>query len=169
MNIVFDIETTGLDPLKDRIIAIGVKIGVSETAIIHNNEKKILEEFWNCVKGVKKSNNSFRLIGFNSNTFDIPFILIRSFKHNVKIEDVRGRTIDLRYLLSYGNRYQNGKLSDYAELIDLEQKYNGYDGSDMPLLWEQGKIDEIQKYVLLDIKITNAVFKRAQEIGLVNV
>ncbi|KKU13155.1 MAG: hypothetical protein UX17_C0026G0009 [Parcubacteria group bacterium GW2011_GWC2_45_7] len=81
--------------------------------------------------------------------------------------DTSGKVIDLRYLLSYGNKYQNGKLSDYAELIGLEQKYNGYDGSDMKRLFEEDKFAEIEKYALSDIKITFGIYKRALEIGLI--
>lgn len=119
MNIIFDIETTGLEPLKDRIICIAFKLNGKEEAIINTDEKVILEKFWNYIREIKTKDFSFRLIGFNCWSFDIPFLLIRSFKHGIKVLDTKGKVIDLRYLLSYGNKYQNGKLSDYAELIGL--------------------------------------------------
>lgn len=167
MNIIFDIETTGLDPLRDRIICIASKLNGKEEAIINADEKVILEKFWNSIKEIKTKDLGFRLIGFNCWSFDLPFLIIRSFKHGVNIVDTRGKVIDLRHLLSYGNKYQNGKLSDYAELIGLEQKYNGYNGSDMKKLFEDGKLAEIEKYALSDIKITFGIYERALEIGLI--
>lgn len=167
MNIIFDIETTGLEPLKDRIICIAFKLNEKEEAIINADEKAILEKFWNSIKEIKTKDIGFRLIGFNCLSFDMPFLIIRSFKHDIKVPDTKGKVIDLRYLLSYGNKYQNGKLSDYAELIGLEQKYNGYNGSDMKSLFEEGKLDEIKRYALSDIKITFGIYERALKIGLV--
>ena len=167
MNLIFDIETTGLNPLIDRIICIALKSNGKELIIIDSNEKVILEKFWNYVREIKIKDLGFRLIGFNCWSFDLPFLIIRSFKHGVNVVDTSGKVIDLRYLLSYGNKYQNGKLSDYAELIGLEQKYNGYDGSDMKRLFEEDKFAEIEKYALSDIKITFGIYKRALEIGLI--
>jgi len=83
-ELCFDIETSGLDPLKDRITAIGVSNCFGTDAIIDKDEKHILEEFW---KGIKSRYPYVRLIGFNCWSFDMPFIIIRSLKHNVKIFD----------------------------------------------------------------------------------
>lgn len=162
-HVIFDIETTGLNPVKDRITAIGVKNGFGEDALIDKDEKYILEEFW---KMVRRKYPYLRLVGFNCLSFDIPFILIRSFKHGVKVFDIRGKVIDLRYVLSHGNRYQQGKLEEYAKLIGLSTKYNGYNGSDAVKLWEANKLNELREYVLSDVKITFGVYQRVKEVGL---
>ena len=80
--VCFDIETTGLDPIKDRITAIAVMNGFGADALVDKDEKRMLEELW-AMLGRKMP--YFRLVGFNCMSFDVPFILVRSFKHNVKV------------------------------------------------------------------------------------
>ena len=168
MNITFDIETTGLDPLKDRIICIASNLNGKEEVILDKDEKSILDKFWGLVREMKTKDATFKLIGFNCWSFDVPFLIVRSFKYGVKVIDTSGKVIDLRYLLAYGNKYQNGTLSDYAKLIGLEPKYNGYNGSDMKRLFEENRFDEIEKYAISDIKITFDIYKRALDIGLID-
>lgn len=161
--ICFDIETTGLNPLQDRITAIGLRNKDAELAIIEEDEKKLIEDFW---KAAAKNYPYVRLVGFNCFSFDMPFIIIRSFKLGIKVVDVRGKIIDLRLVLSQGNKYQQGKLDDYAKLIGLKSKYNGYDGADAIKLWETKNILELEKYVLSDVEITFGIYERVKEVGL---
>src|SRR3989339_1694868 len=100
-TICFDIETTGLNPIKDRITAIGVKNGFGADALIDEDEKYILENFWEMVR---HKGPYLRLVGFNCLSFDMPFIMIRSFKHGVKVVNVKGKVVDLREVLSHGNK-----------------------------------------------------------------
>ena len=44
--IIYDIETTGLTPLKDRIVSIGIKTKEDERILINNDEKKLIQDFW---------------------------------------------------------------------------------------------------------------------------
>lgn len=163
-TICFDIETTGLNPIQDRITAIGIKTSGMETAIIDEDERNILEKFWELV-GWKYP--YIRLVGFNCQGFDMPFIIIRSFKHFVKVSDVRGKVIDLRLVLSHGNRYQQGKMEEYAALIGLKGKHNGYDGSDAIRLWKEDELEELRKYVLSDVRATYGIYERVKGVGLI--
>lgn len=162
-NVIFDIETDGLNPITNRITAIGVKNGFGEDALIDKDEKYILEEFWAMVR---RKYPYLKLVGFNCLSFDIPFILIRSFKHGVKTLDIRGKVIDLRLILSHGNKYQQGKLGEYAEMIGLKTKYNGYNGGDAIKLWETNNLIELREYVLNDVQITFGIHQRIKEVGL---
>ena len=163
VELCFDIETTGLDPLNDRITAIGISNGSVVSAIVDKDEKRMLEEFWMSVG----RGQYVRLIGFNCWSFDIPFIVIRSLKHGVKVIDINGKVIDLRYLLSNGNKFQQAKLDQYAKLIGIEPKYHGYNGLDAIRLWNENKLDELKEYVSADAKMTYLLYKRVKEINLV--
>ena len=75
---VFDIETTGLEPEKCKIILIGVKDnrGLQKTipAFGDDGEKKCIEEFFQIIRELKPTIIS----GYNSASFDWPFILKRA-------------------------------------------------------------------------------------------
>jgi DNA polymerase elongation subunit (family B) len=75
---VFDIETTGLDPEKNKIILIGVKDnkGFNKTisAFGEDGEKKCIEEFFKLIREIKPT----IIGGYNSAFFDWPFILKRA-------------------------------------------------------------------------------------------
>ena len=75
---VFDIETTGLDPNESVIILIGVKDnkGLNETipAFGEDGEKKCIERFFQHIRELKPT----IIGGYNSASFDWPFILKRA-------------------------------------------------------------------------------------------
>jgi len=87
---VFDIETTGLEADKDKIILIGVKDnrGLQRTisAFGEDGEKKCIEEFFKTIREVKPTIIS----GYNSAFFDWPFILKRARILEIDIQGLTG-------------------------------------------------------------------------------
>ncbi len=163
-EVCFDLETTGLNPLEDRIIAIGIKLEDEEVVLTYNDEKQIIKEFWNYLRKF----NDFKLIGFNSAEFDIPFLIIRSLRYKIPIVKItRYNSIDLKLTLSNGFRYKKGKLEEFSKLINYKTKYNGYKGKHIPLLWDNKQIAELIEYVMQDAKMTFALFQRLKEIGAI--
>jgi DNA polymerase elongation subunit (family B) len=166
-EIIFDIETTTLDPLEEdaRVICIGVRCNIDNrkfiTVLAEDSEKRLLENFWS----LPVFEGYFRLIGFNSFNFDIPYLLIRSFKHGIKMPDIRGKSIDLRFVLSYGNKFSKGRLDDYAKLFLKEKKINN--GNNVLDLWKEGKIDEITTYCGHDVFLTCKIYERLKRMGVV--
>lgn len=77
-RLVFDIETTGLKPENSRIILIGLKDnrGFSKTisAFGENGEEMAIIEFFETIKKI----NPTIIGGYNSASFDFPFILKRA-------------------------------------------------------------------------------------------
>jgi DNA polymerase, archaea type len=87
---VFDIETTGLDPEKEKIILIGVKDnrGLNRTisAFGEDGEKTCIETFFQIIREVKPT----IIGGYNSASFDWPFILKRASILDVDIKAETG-------------------------------------------------------------------------------
>ena len=87
---VFDIETTGLEADKDKIILIGVKDnrGLQRTisAFGEDGEKKCIEEFFDIIRETKPT----IIGGYNSAFFDWPFILKRAKILDVDVQGLTG-------------------------------------------------------------------------------
>lgn len=85
---VVDIETSGLNPVVDRIFAIGSRDeNASANIFMHQNERKLLKEFVSLVGDTKPD----VLFTYNGTNFDLPFIIKRcqtlKIKHPFKIGD----------------------------------------------------------------------------------
>jgi DNA polymerase elongation subunit (family B) len=112
---VFDIETTGLNPEKCEIILIGVKDnrGLQKTlpAFGVDGEKNCIEEFFKIIRELKPTIIS----GYNSASFDWPFILKRAQILGV---DVDGLT---QIFTSQGMKEKEGMLKLANEVEPYSQ------------------------------------------------
>lgn len=77
-RLVFDIETTGLDPETTNIILIGIKDNRGFSKLLNaygdDGEKRCIEEFFKIIKELKPS----IIGGYNSAAFDLPYIFKRA-------------------------------------------------------------------------------------------
>ncbi len=171
-NIIFDIETMGLEPMNDRILCAGVFIiqyrkncQIEETKMLYSeNEKDVLSSFWNVVE------NGDALVTFNGDRFDIPFLLKRSIIHNIKTK--KFVSIDLRKIANGDglqedkyDKYKKGSLADWANILGFQVSTMG--GEMMPILYQNKEWNEITKHCQEDIDITVALYKRLKEVGLI--
>ena len=157
--VLFDIETTGLKgAMVERVTCIGYAKDLQEDSIhviFERDEKKLLERFWSIVP------EGAILCGFNSDAFDIPFLIKRSLIHGVPIRKF-SKSIDLRKVanswhLSH-NSYEKGTLEDWAViLLGIPKKTNG---AEVVKLFEQGKFAEMMDHVKEDVKMTQALYRR---------
>ncbi len=125
------------------------------------DEKEILINFW------KASQDVMRFVGHNIWSFDLPFIYQRSIINKVKprtdISFARYRDIpiyDTMLQWSLWNFDKVQKLDTLAKVLGLPTSKDEMDGSMVWDYYQQGRIEEINKYCMKDVELTRQVYKR---------
>jgi len=161
-------DKAALDPLTGRVVAIGLLYPDSgELDVIgHDDEAQILRAFWTACRGEMGRVN--QMIGFNTHGFDLPFLIRRSWKHQVAVPFGirRGRywsdeMVDLREAWQLGDRQARGSLDSIAKHLGVGAK-NG-DGKAFAELWQSDR-KQAEAYLRNDIELTSKV---AQALGVV--
>jgi len=162
-------QTKKLNPIDSKIIAIGIRHNNKNTIFQSDNEKQILTEFWSYWKELKTENSKLVCVGFNITNFDISFLTTRSFINNVKvipfvikdIVDVKSKITAFRFGPT------RGKLKEFAKIMNIETL--DIEGKDVAMLCKEKKIKEIKKYLEKDLEITDALYKRLVETGIIDI
>jgi uncharacterized protein YprB with RNaseH-like and TPR domain len=153
--------------LTARVIAIGLLYSGSGKFLVldHEDEADMLEEFWNATRG--EMGRLHRMVGFNCNTFDLPFLIRRSWRHRVPVPGGmrRGRYwsdefVDLRELWQLGDRQARGSLDSIAKHLGVGGKTGN--GADFAKLWQSDRAKAIE-YLRNDLHLTALV---AEVLGL---
>lgn len=114
---VFDIETTGLDPIDNKIILIGVKDnkGYNKTisAFGDDGEKNCIIEFFDIIKKIKPTIIS----GYNSAAFDIPFILKRAQILGLNIKTLTKILNESQIKVKIGQLKLANEVEEYNQFI----------------------------------------------------
>lgn len=173
------IDKTGLDGAYGRVIVIAYALDDEPVQYLCNpdNEKGVLEEFWNIASGVDL------FVGHNIRDFDLPFIMQRSIILGVKpswsiYQEAGKKPWEMNKYLNFA-RYQNVPIFDtmweWSRWVDKWSNKNlehlalamgiptpkeGIDGSRVTEFFEKGKVKEICDYCVRDVETTRAVYKR---------
>jgi len=155
-TVVFDIETQntfadvgGYEPALLDISLVGIY--ESETDSYQSFLYDELEKLWPILEKTEL------IVGYNSDHFDIPLLdkyymgdltNIRSLDLLSEIKNASGKRL---------------KLDQIAEAT-LGEKKSGH-GLQAVTWWRQGKIDEIRKYCLDDVRITKEIYDYAKRHG----
>ena len=164
-------DRAALDPLTGRVLAIGLLQNAeggmqkAEFRIIgHDDEAQTLREFWSLCRGEMGRIN--QMVGFNSNVFDLPFLIRRSWRHRVAVPCGirRGRywsdqMVDLREAWQLGDRQARGSLDTIAKHLGIGAK-NG-SGADFAALWQSDRAKAVE-YLRNDLELTT---KLAEVLG----
>ena len=164
---VFDIETTGLAGIEDRITCISI-LDLSTkkiTSFYGEDEKKIITDFWKEIGGV------LEIYGYNSNSFDWPFLIQRTLIHNIpvcssfhKIKLTDLRLISTLFFTGY-NRAVKGTLNQWNN--HLFGKYKKVDGEEVIEAYKRGDWKTIKKHCEEDVIVTAELYKRLVNCGLI--
>lgn len=129
-----DIETTGLDKVRNHITTIGVYDGESSKVFVQGKD---LDDFENYIKDVKL------LVTFNGACFDLPFI---SKQMGIDLSDKFH--IDLRFAMKKLG-YSGGLKSIEKQLnVTRDDDLDGVDGFEAVRLWyryKKGDISALEK------------------------
>lgn len=143
-EIVFDIETMGDIRDFDNLKLTVVSIYEYETNKYTSFEEHELSALWPILEKCE------RLIGYNSEHFDIP-ILNKYYAGDLGVIP----HLDLLKVIkeSSGKRY---KLDDIAKATLQIQK--SADGMQAMKWWQEGKKEEVKKYCEQDVKVTKEIY-----------
>ena len=167
----------------DRILSIGVKTKDEEHVFFNGeDERKTLKEFWDFVKERKRKVGAAVLVGYNSVSFDLPFIQFRSIINRVPVMPIikYKEHIDLFYILvPYGYSYsewddvakktvkKKGTLGVMCKTFNIPMEYPDVTGSKVPELWARSQIDQILNHARDDIRITYQLFNILRELNII--
>ncbi len=155
-----------INPIDSMAVAIGIRRDKTDTIFSGNGEKKMLEEFW--AEWRKARETGAFIVGFNVLSFDLPFLVTRSFIHQVAIAPFNLKSvIDLRDRISaYRAGHTRGTLKEFAALLGLETMG---DGGQVAELCRTGNIDGLVRYLKNDLLITDEMFKRAKDLNILGI
>jgi DNA polymerase elongation subunit (family B) len=190
IEFILDIETNGLEKDINRITCISIKqVGQDHIYTIQDEDEKVL------IEGLfKKLHHCDVIFHFNGDEFDMPFIIHRALITGAKgptdfkfpaSKDIR--KIAGGFFFHY-NKYIKGTLQDWGVKLGQEQKLTN--GEEVANLWkefeekkaklamkEMSKEDFlkekerifaiIKEHCEYDIRLTELIFKRCRECGLI--
>jgi DNA polymerase III delta subunit len=184
-RVYLDIETLGLDPECDRIIAVGIQLdGESPKLLSDLDEAKLLKSALATLTKLKPQ----ILVGHNHISFDLPFIIKRCNKHGIKHPF---RQSDRQQMMTYASvhgepirffpvYWRGVNIVDTYHLVGAEDKrtakFTSYGLKDCAIqigaraerrlelthteisnCWQTGETEKILEYLAFDLEDTKAL------------
>lgn len=164
---IFDIETSGLHGIEDKISCISIlNIQTDEKiSFCGEDEKKILTDFWKAIDG------ALEIYGYNSNSFDWVFITQRTLINNIpvcptfsKIKLTDLRLISTAFFTCY-NKNVKGTLDQWENhLIGKNKETNG---EEMIEAYKRKDWKLIKEHCEEDCVVTKELYNRIVNCGLI--
>ncbi len=155
-----DIETESVTPTDGRIICIGVMDADTEKVVVFHDpdEKLMLARF----VGYYERNGFEEIVGFNV-LFDVRFLFAKCLKYGIPSRRLfSSKFTDLMMTLKSVRNIYNfnkpGTLNEWVSFLFNEVK--SLDASTVPLLYSQGKIQDVIEYNKKDVELTHKLWKR---------
>ena len=164
------LEGAALSALTGQVLAIGYKskeklrMDVQSATV---DERKIINEFWKIYAAYSHAGN--RMIGFNIEDFDIPFLVQRSILIDIMVpvslfkqyRYLDGTFIDLRKIWCAGQWKGQGSLDAICRAAGIGAKPDGIDGGQFyELLANPATRDHAIDYLKNDLEMTFALSER---------
>ena len=179
-------DNLGFAPLTGQIVAIGVlEVESEKGAVYYQNpdlavgqlseedrdgvklkvmsEKEMLEKFWEVAK------HASECISFNGRAFDVPFILVRSAVHGIRVPinlmpprySSNANHIDLLDQLTFfGSVRKKGILHLWCRAFGIKSpKADGISGDDVGMLFKEKQFLKIAEYNVGDLRATRELYR----------
>jgi uncharacterized protein YprB with RNaseH-like and TPR domain len=163
MVVVFDIETTGLDPYECEVILIGMKKSdkIKQWKVWEvGDEVKIIES---AIKEIMRIPINVTIIGYNNLKFDVPFMLERlEILGKMKREywSIYNRKwFDLYQFL--GNDYRSLKL--WLQRAGIERDHPELEGKQIPYFFKCREYEKIEQHNKDDLITSEKLFMFLKE------
>jgi 3'-5' exonuclease len=132
----------------------------------HYRPEEIVRQFW---RGVDHYNRA-RLVTFNGRGFDMPLLELAAFERGLPARSYfsssrnrfQGNHLDLLdFLSNFGAYRMNGGLNLLAKRLGQPGKME-VSGDQVYEMWQEGRLQEINDYCMLDVLDTYFVFLRTR-------
>lgn len=150
------VNRAALSPLTGRVLAIGMVVDGETRILCSGDEEDDIEAFWGTIAPHDAIID--KVIGFNSNRFDLPFLARRSWKIGIEIPKtlfrgryINERCIDLMDLWKCGDYQASIKLDHLARFLGCRAKTGS--GADFARLYVEDR-DAAIAYLENDIHMT---------------
>lgn len=165
-------NSAALSPVTGQILAIGCwSMTKNSFSLVAGDEPSILAKFWEIYGKMRGSTPPRKLVGCNSNGFDLPFLIRRSWILGVEIPATvrKGRYfdelfVDIRDIWLCGQHWGGceSSLNHMAVALGVGKKTEGVTGADFGRLWNGTKEEREQaiEYLKNDVEITAKVAVR---------
>lgn len=165
--LVYDLESTGLDPWSSALFCIGLKdVQKDRTNVIREDcEEEMVRKF---IRYVNRRNFD-KVVGYNIG-FDDRFIFAKCMKYDIRangfFHSYETERVDLmdKMQLPYSSYCMNdsGSLDDWVQYLFGEEKSE--DNGDIPAMIERGEYDKVESYCEKDVELTYKLWKRVQSV-----
>lgn len=164
MVIIFDIETTGLDPYRNKVILIGMKKNgrIRQWKIWEiNDEGKMILEVIEKIMKIKDET----IVGYNNLKFDVPFMLKRLELLGL-MKPQYWRIYNKKWFDLYqylGNDYRSLKL--WLDRAGIKRRYPELEGRHMPIFFDKKEYEKIERHNKDDLNTSEELFKFLKKIN----
>ncbi len=162
--VVFDIETTGLNPYHHQIVVVGM-VHDDKFLVLKCWEIGELGMILEALKILAMIPSWEPLVGFNNLKFDVPFITARLTIHG----EMTDRFWHLLYSKKWIDLYQflgdnYWSLETWLETYGIKRTYEEITGKDIPVLYERKEYEKIIQHNKDDLATCKELYKKLEEI-----
>ena len=155
--LIFDIETTGLDPLRSKVVTIQVKHG-KDTVLWKLWEEKdeilLIKKFLDYIKNSDES-----IVGYNISRFDINFLLIRMLLNGGLTDEIQKLVKRKKWIDLTEFQKNNHGMDNWLRELNIMRK-SQVAGRHVPVLYDLGQYDKIIEHAIDDLSACEEIIRK---------